>query len=202
MNGVLSPKVGKRLPNVIDKKDMQSLLAMFEDASSFQDHRDGIVIALLYGTGMRRAELLGLDVMDIDFDKSRLKVLGKGNKERLIPIGVQLLEILKSYIKVRNTIFEDSETTKLIVTDRGKAAYPRMIYNIVNKYLSLVSTSDKKSPHILRHSFATHLSDNGAELNSIKTLLGHANLSATQIYTHNSVEKLKKVYQQAHPKAK
>ena len=202
MNGVISPKVGKRLPSVIDKKDIQALLAMFEDATSFQDQRNGTVLSLLYGTGMRRAELLGLQISDIDFDKGRLKVLGKGNKERLIPIGVQLLEILKSYIKVRNITFEDTETTHLILTDRGKAAYPRMIYNIVNQYLSLVSTSDKKSPHILRHSFATHLSDNGAELNSIKTLLGHANLSATQIYTHNSVEKLKKVYQQAHPKAK
>ena len=202
MNGVLSPKVGKRLPNVIDKKDIETLLTMFEDASSFEDHRNRSVLALLYGTGMRRAELLGLEITDIDFEKSRLKVLGKGNKERLIPIGIQLLEILKSYIKVRNITFEDTETTKLIITDRGKSAYPRMIYNIVNQYLSLVSTSDKKSPHILRHSFATHLSDNGAELNSIKTLLGHANLSATQIYTHNSVEKLKKVYQQAHPKAK
>jgi len=202
MNGVLSPKVGKRLPHVIDKKDIQALLEMFQDPESFEDHRNKVVLALLYGTGMRRAELLGLDVSDIDFEKNQLKVLGKGNKERLIPIGIQLLEILKSYIDIRNHTFENTETTALIVTDKGKAAYPRMIYNIVNQYLSLVSTSDKKSPHILRHSFATHLSDNGAELNSIKTLLGHANLSATQIYTHNSVEKLKKVYQQAHPKAK
>jgi len=202
MNGVLSPKVGKRLPHVIDKKDIQALLDMFKDPESFEDHRNKVVLALLYGTGMRRAELLGLQISDIDFEKNRLKVLGKGNKERLIPIGIQLLDILKSYIDIRNHTFENTETTALIVTDKGKAAYPRMIYNIVNQYLSLVSTSDKKSPHILRHSFATHLSDNGAELNSIKTLLGHANLSATQIYTHNSVEKLKKVYQQAHPKAK
>jgi len=117
-------------------------------------------------------------------------------------LGNELLATIKSYIKSKKATFENTETEHLIVTERGKQAYPRMIYNIVHQYLSLVSTSDKKSPHILRHSFATHLSDNGAELNSIKTLLGHANLSATQIYTHNSVEKLKKVYQQAHPKAK
>lgn len=202
MNGVLSPKTGKRLPHVIDKSDIQSLMTMFDDASSFKDHRDKVVLSLLYGTGMRRAELLGLKDKDIDFEKNRLKVLGKGNKERLIPLGSQLLEIIKSYIKIKRATFEDMETSHLIVTEKGKQAYPRMIYNIVHQYLSLVSTSDKKSPHILRHSFATHLSDNGAELNTIKTLLGHANLSATQIYTHNSVEKLKKVYQQAHPKAK
>jgi len=202
MNGVLSPKTGKRLPHVIDKSDIQSLMTMFDDASSFKDHRDKVVLSLLYGTGMRRAELLGLKDKDIDFEKNRLKVLGKGNKERLIPLGSQLLEIIKSYIKSKRATFEDMETSHLIVTEKGKQAYPRMIYNIVHQYLSLVSTSDKKSPHILRHSFATHLSDNGAELNTIKTLLGHANLSATQIYTHNSVEKLKKVYQQAHPKAK
>lgn len=202
MDGVLSPKTGKRLPHVIDKKDIQHLLSMFSDATSFKDIRDGAVIALLYGTGMRRAELLGLKDEDIDFGKNRLKVLGKGNKERLIPLGGQLLDIVSAYIECKRATFENTETNHLIVTDKGRAAYPRMIYNIVHQYLSLVSTSDKKSPHILRHSFATHLSDNGAELNSIKTLLGHANLSATQIYTHNSVEKLKKVYQQAHPKAK
>ena len=202
MTGVLAPKLGKRLPHVIDKKDIQALLAMFEDAQSFEEHRNRLVLAMLYGTGMRRAELLHLKDSDIDFEKGRLKVLGKGNKERLIPIGSQLLDIIKAYKIARDDQFEGIATEALIVTDRGKKAYPRMIYNIVNQYLSLVSTSDKKSPHILRHSFATHLSDNGAELNSIKTLLGHANLSATQIYTHNSVEKLKKVYQQAHPKAK
>ena len=202
MDGVLSPKTGKKLPHVIDKSDIESLLAMFDDATSFKDHRDKAVLSLLYGTGMRRAELMGLKDGDVDFEKNRLKVLGKGNKERLIPLGDKLLEILKCYINTKKATFEDTETDHLIVTDKGKKAYPRMIYNIVHQYLSLVSTSDKKSPHILRHSFATHLSDNGAELNSIKTLLGHANLSATQIYTHNSVEKLKKVYQQAHPKAK
>lgn len=201
MAGVLSPKMGKRLPQVIEQREIDQLLDLFEDAIDFSDKRDGVVIALLYGTGMRRAELLGLSIEDVDQDKSQLKVTGKGNKQRLIPIGPKLLTRVKHYIKERETVFPDRETRKLIVTNRGKAAYPRMIYNIVHSYLSLVSTSDKRSPHVLRHSFATHLSDNGAELNSVKTLLGHANLSATQIYTHSSIEKLKKAYKQAHPKA-
>lgn len=201
MQGVLSPKTGKRLPHVIDQKELDQLLHLFEDANTFPDKRDGLVIALLYGTGMRRAELLGLSMKDIDFDKGRIKVTGKGNKQRLIPIGPNLTNRLKDYFSIRNETFEQTSTDRLIVTNKGKAAYPRMIYNIVHRYLSVVSTSDKRSPHILRHSFATHLSDNGAELNSVKTLLGHANLSATQIYTHSSIEKLKKAYQQAHPKA-
>ncbi|MBT8218286.1 MAG: tyrosine-type recombinase/integrase [Bacteroidia bacterium] len=200
MDGVLSPKMGKRLPHVIDKQVMKELLTSFEGSNDFPTVRDHIVIALLYSTGMRRAELLLLKEDDIDFHLSKLKVMGKGSKERFIPIGPQISRLLKFYIKLKTESFKDSEKY-LIATNSGKRAYPKLIYNIVNKSLSTVSASDKRSPHILRHSFATHLSDNGAELNNIKELLGHANLSATQIYTHNSIEKLKKVYQQAHPKA-
>lgn len=202
MDGVLSPRMGKRLPNVIDKKDLQRLLKSFDGLVDFPSQRDKTVITILYATGMRRAELLQLKKENINFAQSKIKVIGKGNKERFIPIGPELSNQIQSYLELKTKTFSDKADDQIIVTNFGKAAYPKLIYNIVNQYLSTVSSSDKRSPHILRHSFATHLSDNGAELNNIKELLGHANLSATQIYTHNSIEKLKKVYQQAHPKAK
>lgn len=150
---------------------------------------------------MRRAELIGLKISDIDLNKQQMRVLGKGNKERMLPFSRNLSLLIEQYIILRNNVFPESRYKFLLLTNKGEPLYPKMVYNLVKRYLGMVTTVEKKSPHVLRHSFATHLSDNGADLNAIKELLGHANLSATQIYTHSSIEKLKKIYQQAHPKA-
>ena len=198
---VLSPKMGKRLPHVVRADELDRLFEQIKFPTDFEGQRDQLVLELLYNTGMRRSELINLTLSDIDFRSNVLKVLGKGNKERLIPFGRGLAKLLLAYIELRQQTFGDPEYTNLLLTKQGKPLYPKAAYNIVHKYLAAVSTVEKKSPHVLRHSFATHLSDNGADLNAIKALLGHANLAATQIYTHNSIEKLKKVYESAHPKA-
>lgn len=199
---VVAPKMGKRLPVVIHA---DKLNVLFEDIifpKGFPGLRDRILLELLYHTGIRRSELIGLCWEDFDMDKQVFKVLGKGNKERLIPFGIELKTLLHSYKEARELTFGDTADKELILTDKGRKMYPKLVYNIVKRYLSLVTTVEQRSPHVLRHSFATHLSENGADLNAIKSLLGHSNLAATQIYTHNSIEKLKKVYQKAHPKAK
>lgn len=157
---------------------------------------------MLYATGMRRSELLFLRASDINFAKRYLKVTGKGNKQRLIPFGKSLDKSINDYLDIRNAEFPGSSKEVLFLTRKGKPIYPKLVYNIVKTNLSKVTSVDHRGPHVLRHSFATHLSENGADLNAIKELLGHSNLAATQIYTHNSIEKLKKTYQQAHPKAK
>jgi integrase/recombinase XerC len=179
---------------------MQTLVDLLPDASDFAGARDRLIILLLYGTGMRRAELLGLRVNDIDLSSRQLKVLGKGGKERIIPFTAALEEEIRTYLDLRSDISQADEEA-LILTNSGKSPYPKLIYNTVRKYLSKVSTLKKKSPHILRHSYATHLSNEGADLNAIKELLGHANLSATQVYMHNTIEKLKDIHKQSHPKA-
>ncbi len=196
---IILPKVGKRLPDYLQENQINQLL----DGSVFNEDylglRDRLIIEMLYQTGMRRSELIGLKKSDIDLDRMAIKVLGKGNKERIIPLSDTLRRIVNKYLE---KIPEDwSLNPYLILTDKGKPLYPKIVYNVVKKYLSFVSSMDKKSPHVLRHTFATHLSNQGAELNAIKELLGHANLSATQIYTHNSIEKLKQIYQSAHPKS-
>lgn len=201
MQKVQIPKTGKRLPVYVPEKSMHRLLDDMTWPEGFAGRRDQLIIALLYHTGMRRAELLGLQVTDIDLSEGRLRIMGKGQKERLVPFGKNLHQQLQAYLSARAQVAEAGCTT-LIITDKGTPAYPRYIYGVVKKYLSQVTTIEKKSPHVLRHSFATHLSDRGADLNAVKELLGHANLAATQIYTHNSIEKLKRVYQQAHPKGK
>lgn len=200
---ISTPKVGKRLPAYLQEKEMQ---ALFEKISYFSTGefpalRDQLMLALLYGTGMRRAELIGLKEKDVFLKEKTLKVLGKGNKERIVPFGKIVHDLIIQYIELRNATFPGSENGALLITDKGKALYPKFVYNTVKKYLSLLTTAEKKSPHVLRHSFATHLSNNGAELNAIKDLLGHSSLAATQIYTHNSIEQLKKIYKKAHPKA-
>ncbi len=199
---ISTPKVAKRLPAYLQEKELQTL---FEKVSYFSNDefpalRDQLILALLYGTGMRRAELIGLKVQDVFLAEKTLKVLGKGNKERKIPFGHMVHDLIIHYIEVRDATFPETNT-RLLLTDKGKPLYPKFVYNTVKKYLSLITTAEKKSPHVLRHSFATHLSNNGAELNAIKDLLGHSSLAATQIYTHNSIEQLKKVYKKAHPKA-
>lgn len=198
---VLSPKTGKRLPHVVRADELDTLFEQVKFPVDFVGQRDRVLLELLYNTGMRRSELINLKIEDLDFSQNVLKVLGKGNKERLIPFGQGLAKLVLAYIELRRQTFGESEFPHLLLTKHGKPLYPKAAYNIVRKYLSAVSTVEKKSPHVLRHSFATHLSDNGADLNAIKALLGHANLAATQIYTHNSIEKLKKVYESAHPKA-
>jgi integrase/recombinase XerC len=202
MSKITAPKIAKRLPQYVMETEMESLFDLIDVEQTFSSIRDRLILELLYSTGMRRAELLGLKNSDIYRSNKYIKVLGKGNKERIIPVGEQLIENIKRYIVERETEFGLLDHPYLLVTDKGKKLYPKFVYNKVKQYLSYVTTMDKKSPHILRHSFATHLSNNGADLNAIKELLGHANLSATQIYTHNSISRLKEIYKASHPKAK
>ena len=167
---------------------------------TFEGIRDSLIIELFYETGMRRAELVGLCDNSIDFENNTIKVLGKRNKERIIPIGIELKQNILYYLDVRyNTIKCDSE--KFFVSEKGNPITAKKVGDIVKKYMSLVSNADRISPHILRHSFATHLLNNGADINAIKELLGHSSLAATQVYTHNTIEKLKKIYKSAHPRA-
>ena len=192
---LISPKSSKRLPVFVDKDNMDSLFDkdFFED--SYEGTRDKLIIELFYFTGMRLSELINIKIADIDKINSQIKVVGKRNKERLIPITFNTLKDLNEFInfyEIENFLFTDGN---------GKKMYPKKVYRIVNKYLTKISSIKKKSPHVLRHSFATHMLNNGADINAIKEILGHANLSATQIYTHNSIKKLKNVHKQAHPKA-
>jgi len=195
-------KTPKRLPTVVEKDKMVQLLDQLEEQeSSFAERRDFIVLELLFGTGIRLSELLQIKIADIDFYNKNILILGKRNKERLVPVNQTLYEKLKEYVQQLNEQQYDNKTPFLIVTNEGKPSYPKMIYRIVQHYLSQITSQKKRSPHVLRHTFATALLDNGADLNAIKELLGHAGLAATQVYTHNSVERLKSVYKQAHPKA-
>jgi integrase/recombinase XerC len=195
---VVTPKTSKRLPQFVDKSSMELLLDKIENADDFKGQRDKLVIEMLYHTGIRVSELIGLKPVDIDQKECTIKVIGKRNKQRLIPYNKSLNIVISEYLKIRETITPECEN--LIITVKGKEAYHKLIYRIVYEYLSLVSTIEKKSPHVLRHTFATHLLNNGADLNAIKELLGHANLSATQVYTHNSFEQLKNIYEQTHPR--
>jgi integrase/recombinase XerC len=197
-----TPKSPKNLPIVVE--DVK-LTQMLDDnkvfTHDFNGVRDKLVIETLFGTGIRLAELLGLKETDINAYEGTLKVLGKRNKQRIIPINNELKLLIAQYLDLKKSQNFNNNSLTLLVTDKGADAYPKLIYLIVNKYLSHISTQNKKSPHVLRHTFATSLLNRGADLNAIKELLGHANLSATQIYTHNSVERLKSIYKQAHPKA-
>ncbi|GAC1304666.1 MAG: tyrosine recombinase XerC [Mucilaginibacter sp.] len=197
-----APKVPKNLPVVIEDVKLMQMLDDGEVFSNdFKGLRDKLIIEMLFGTGMRLSELLGVKESDINAYEGTVKVLGKRNKERIIPVNSELKMLLIDYLNVKKSQNFDNNSTALIVTDKGSDAYAKLIYLTVHKYLSYISTHDKKSPHVLRHTFATSLLNRGADLNAIKELLGHANLSATQIYTHNSVERLKSIYKQAHPKA-
>lgn len=200
MKKVVSPKTSRRLPVIVEQAKMEVLLAdMPGETDSFSSWRDFLVLELLYGTGIRLSEAIGLKESDLRLDSGTIKVLGKRNKERIIPITGGLAGLLRSYIIVKQR--EGFQSDQLLLTDKGLPAYPKLIYSIVKNHLGTVSTMKKRSPHVLRHSYATHLLDNGAELNAIKELLGHSNLAATQVYTHNSIERLKEVYRKAHPKS-
>lgn len=194
-------KTDKTLPKYIEEKPMENLLDDIEFSDDFSGLRDKLVLELLYGTGMRLAELIGLKITDLNLYNNTLVVLGKRNKQRIIPVNKSLVEAIKKYLTLRTDIIDDTTNTYLIVTDSGTQAYPMFIQRLVKKYLSLVTSLEQRSPHVLRHTFATHLLNRGADLNAIKDLLGHTSLAATQVYTHNSIEKLKKVFKQAHPKA-
>ncbi len=201
MTAIISPKINKRLPQFVDKKDIATLLEHVEFPDNWDGKTQRLLIELFYNTGMRQAELVGLKEIYIAVNNSSIKVLGKGNKERIIPVSKLLMDQLQEYLLAKKENFEVFDKTFLLVTANGKKLYPRYVYNAVNKYLSLVTTIDKKSPHVLRHTFATHLMNSGADLNAVKELLGHSSLAATQIYTHNTIEKLKDIHKKAHPKA-
>ena len=197
---VVSPKTSKRLPVYVEGNAMQNLLGHDYFTNDFEGQRDKLIIELFYNAGIRRAELINLKEADVSISQKTLKVIGKGNKERLIPFSGELAAIIQQYIAFRNEV-ADGTVNNLLLTKTGKALNETLVYKKVKHYLSLVTTLDKRSPHVLRHTFATHLTNQGAELNAVKELLGHSSLAATQIYTHNNIQKLKDIYKLSHPKA-
>ena len=198
---ISSPKNAKRLPQFVDTKDMALLFEHVEFPDNWEGHTARLALEILYNCGLRQAELLSLQQNHVDMSNAALKVLGKGNKERIIPISSSLIKSIRNYISLKNSTFPDVNTSTLLLNKKGKTIGASYLYSVVKKYLSLVTTIQKRSPHVLRHSFATHLTNNGADINAVKELLGHSSLAATQVYTHNSIEKLKDAYKKAHPKA-
>ena len=201
LDKVIAPKTSKNLPEFVEDIKMSRLLDDIEFKNNFEGVRDKLILEMFYSTGMRLSELVGLKMKDVDLYTNNVKVLGKRNKERLIPFTKELRKSIDKYILYRLDEFPDTEEETFFLTNKGDKCYQKFVYRIVNYYLSKVTTQSKRSPHILRHTFATHMLNAGADLNAIKEILGHANLSATQIYTHNNFEKLNKVYEQAHPRA-
>lgn len=202
MGNIISPKINKRLPVFIKEKDLAELTKSLDrNAEDWDGLNTKMLITVFYSTGMRLSELINLKERQVDFSRKQLKILGKGNKERIIPAGVELLEVIKDYINEKRKMFDKSDDV-LLVSSKGKKLYPKYAYSLVRSILTNeIKTLDKKSPHVLRHTFATHLMNNGANLDAVKELLGHASLASTQVYTHNTIEKLKNVYKKAHPKA-
>ena len=197
---LINLKTQKKLPHFVRENDMSLILDHQVFENTFAGQRDRLALEILYGTGIRLSELINLQTNRIDLDQRVMKVLGKRNKERIIPLSQSLCQLIQSYLLIKNEEFPGNDNHFLIVSNKGEKCYPMMINRVVKKYLQGAST-DKKSPHILRHTYATHLLERGADLNAVKDLLGHQSLAATQIYTHNSLGKLKKVFDQAHPKA-
>lgn len=196
---IFSPKNEKKLPSFVNTPQMNTLLDEVEFGDNFKGIRNRLIIDLLYQTGIRLNELVNLKIVDIDKYENGLKVLGKRNKERIIPITGALKNEIENYLHLRTEVTNNNHY--LFITEKGNKIYHKLVYRVVRNYLALVTTIDKKSPHVLRHTFATHMLNAGADLNAIKEILGHSNLSATQIYTHNTFEKLKAIYKQAHPRA-
>ena len=202
MEAISSPKIQKRLPQFVEEGDMENLFSedLFED--TFEGWRDRLIFELFYATGMRLSELTNIRRNDIDLYACTVKVLGKRNKERIIPFSPRLKEVILKYFSLFDEKYpEIPKNYYIFVAPNCNKIYPKAVYRIVRKYLDLVTTIDKRSPHVLRHTFATHLLNHGADINAIKEILGHASLAATQVYTHNSIEKLKNIYNQAHPRA-
>lgn len=197
---VVTPKMGRRLPAFVPDYQMDNMLDSEELQGGFHELRDRLVLLTAYYTGMRRSELVGLKIRDIDFSGKSILVMGKGNKQRLLPLSDELAEDMKNYLALREGVVS-GEHGYFFVTDEGYPAYDKFIYRLVERYLGMYTTLSKKSPHVLRHTFATQLLNNGACIEAIRELLGHADLSATQVYTHNSFENLIKVFNQAHPRA-
>jgi len=191
-------KTPSKIPQFLEQKAVTEYLTS-QTSTDFSEIRDHLLVQILYFTGMRRGELITLQEKNIDLHQDYIKVLGKGNKERLIPIGFELKNSLKNFIFSKKAKFEDLEHDFLLVTDKGKPIYPGFVYKKVKAVIASISTLSKQSPHVLRHSFATHLINNGADLMTIKELLGHSSLQSTQVYTHNSIERLKEVYSKSHP---
>src|ERR1051326_5695288 len=196
---IQAPKLSKRLPAFVEKPGMDNLLEEVSFGEDGEGARNKLILEMFYATGMRLSELTGLKVQDIDLNKMTVKVLGKRNKERIIPVHQTLKDSIKAYLSMREK--EGYSESEFFFHKKGKKLGPKLVYRIVRSYLGLVTTLDKKSPHVLRHTFATHMLNNGADLNAIKELLGHASLSATQVYTHNTIEKLKNIHKNAHPRA-
>lgn len=196
------PKTEKRLPEFIPQKNINQYIDQNPiDHMDYVFKRDLLIVELFYDTGMRLSELIGIRDRDIDFSNLTLKVIGKRNKQRSIPISMNLSRLIKEYIQTKTETFNLECEDYLFLTDKGKKLYPMMVYRLIRSILNEITTANKRSPHVLRHTFATHMLNNGADINAIKELLGHANLAATQIYTHTSFEKLKDIYKQAHPRA-
>ena len=197
-NNLKSLKIKKNLPNFVKENEMNLVLENEPYGIDFKGVRDKLVMELLYGTGIRLSELINLKEADLDLYSQQIKVTGKRNKQRIIPVNQNLTQLFKEYLEIKHAHFGGNE---LILNDTGKKAYPMFIQRITEKYLSQNTNLKKKSPHVLRHTFATHLLNEGADLNAIKDLLGHSSLAATQVYTHNSIKKLKDIHKLAHPKA-
>jgi integrase/recombinase XerC len=198
---ISSLKLPSRLPQYLSEKEAKEMLAPQQFSDSFEGMRDRLMISLLYGCGLRRAELIDLEWNNIDVGRRIVKVMGKGRKERIIPISQDLAKDILAYKDSAKNKIGELPIPNLFFTKSYTKLYPKFVYNLVHKYMSMVSTISKRSPHVLRHSFATHLTNNGADLNAVKTLLGHSSLAATQIYTHNNIEKLKDIYSKSHPKS-
>lgn len=196
---VISPKTKKRLPVFVKESEINFLFddIVFED--NYIETRNKLILDLLYTSGMRLSELINLKFSSFNLSNNTIKVLGKRNKERIIPFSDNTLKEINNYLRFREDI--DTDSDYFFLTNNNKKLYPKFVYRLVNTYLSLATKISKKSPHVLRHTFATHMLNNGADLNVIKEILGHSNLAATQVYTHNTIEKLKNIHQQAHPKA-
>ena len=195
-------KTKKIIQLPFSEKEVISALDINNFQNSFEGKRDRLIIEMLYSTGIRRIELIDLKIKDIDFSSKRIKVLGKRNKERFIPMLESTISLINEYMDYRNELKRIKSKDFLFLTSKGEKIYENLVYRITNKYFEYVSTKVKKSPHILRHSFATHLLNNGADLNAVKDLLGHSSLAATQVYTNRSIEEIKKVYSNTHPRNK
>jgi len=199
---VSAPKIAKRLPEFVEQEKMARLITFSDLSDKHIILRDQTILLVFYSTGIRLSELINIRIEDVDLIKGAIRVIGKRNKERIVPIGDKVTGQLEKYLLERREIVQaENKSPLLFVSPKGYKLYPRLVYRIVHSWLSQVSTREKLSPHVLRHTFATHMLDNGADLNAIKDILGHSSLAATQVYTHNTITKLKSVYKQAHPRA-